>query len=316
MRRAHFVNRATNRLHRRAAGFTLVELLVVIAIIGLLIGMLLPAIQAAREAARRMSCTNNLKQIGLALQNYHGQHKYFPPSAPLYFKSQEPSISWRVMILPFLEETSVYQEIEPTKDGGATNWNAQTRVIDVYHCPSGERPASNSGILVQSNYAAISGAFRGTLRINLEKSVCGDIYTNGIFYPNSRTKISRITDGTSHTLAVGERMYFFLNWMDGATYAGNLPTPTRICSEAASNVRFPINSDHQTVGYWKGDSDAPTGALKDLLQNDLFFASKHSGGANFCLADGSVHLVRDTIDFTVFQDLSTKNGEEVVQDAL
>src|SRR5687768_13343648 len=110
MRQAHTVLRAANRLRRRVPGFTLVELLVVIAIIGLLIGLLLPAIQAARESARRMSCTNHLKQIGLALHNYHSQNKRFPPSAPFYFKAGDPSISWRVMILPFLEETNTYEE--------------------------------------------------------------------------------------------------------------------------------------------------------------------------------------------------------------
>jgi prepilin-type N-terminal cleavage/methylation domain-containing protein len=314
MRQAHTVLRAANRLRRRVIGFTLVELLVVIAIIGLLIGLLLPAIQAARESARRMSCTNHLKQIGLALHNYHSQHKHFPPSAPFYFKAGDPSISWRVMILPFLEETNIYQEISPTKDGGAKSWNAQTRVLDVYHCPSAERPPSNSGILVQSNYAAVSGAYRGNELIELEKSVCGDIYTNGIFYPESPTKIAKITDGASHTLAVGERMYFFLNWMDGATYAGKLPTPTRICTEAAMNVRFPLNSNHQTVGYWVGDFNAPSGASKNLLQNDLFFASKHPGGVNFCVADGSVQFLTDSIDFIVFQDLATKSGDEVVQE--
>src|SRR4051794_2941556 len=96
---------------RKGGAFTLVELLVVIAIIGILLGILLPAVQAAREASRSASCTNNLKQIGLALQNYHSQYKRFPPAAPLLTKERDPSISWRVMILPFIEQLPLYGQI-------------------------------------------------------------------------------------------------------------------------------------------------------------------------------------------------------------
>jgi prepilin-type N-terminal cleavage/methylation domain-containing protein len=297
-------------IRRQIGGFTLVELLVVIAIIGVLLGLLLPALQAAREAARRSSCTNNLKQIGLALQNYHGQYKHFPPAAPLFIRDIEPSIGWRVMILPFLEETSVYQEIGPTPDGGAAKWTPQRRVIDVYVCPSNERPVSNGTTLVEAHYAAISGAYRGSDRFDLEDSICGDIYKNGIFYPESRTTIAKITDGTSHTLAVGERRCIWRDWMDGATRIG-MP-PTEICTEAAKNIRFPINADPNVFGYYKFDDTAPAGAKKDVLLNDLYFASRHPGGAHFCIADGSVQFVQDSIDFSVYQDLSTRNGDEIV----
>jgi prepilin-type processing-associated H-X9-DG protein len=284
---------------------------VVIAIIGLLLGILLPAVQAAREAARRASCTNNLKQIGLALQNYHSQNRHFPPAAPFYSREMDPSISWRVMILPFLEETAVYQEIAPTPDGGATSWKARGLALDVYLCPSNERPVSGPSVQVKAQYAAVSGAYRGNLRMDLEDSFCGDIYTNGIFYPNSRTTISKITDGTSHTLAVGERLYVFRDWMDGATWLGR--PPKEICTEAAKNVRFPINADQATYGYYVFDESAPADGKKEMLLNDLFFASKHSSGANFSLADGSVQFLSDSIDFTLYQDLSTRNGEEVLQ---
>src|SRR6185369_3411099 len=94
-------------------GFTLVELLVVIAIIGILLGLLLPAVQAAREASRRNRCANNLKQIGLALQNYHNSHRNFPPLAPLLDKDKDPSISWRVMILSEIEEDALFRQINP-----------------------------------------------------------------------------------------------------------------------------------------------------------------------------------------------------------
>lgn len=303
--------RCANRQFARRTGFTLVELLVVIAIIGILLGILLPAVQAAREASRRSSCVNNVKQIGLALQNYHVQYKRFPPGSRMLEREFDPGISWRVLILPFLEEDAVYQQIKPLKNGDATNWTPELFARPTYVCPSAEPPISNGTQKVWAHYAAVSGAYRGNQRLDLEDDNCGDIYTNGIFYPESRTSTARITDGTSHTLALGERQYVFHTWMDGASWTGGSP-PTEICTEASKNVRYPINSNLATLGYYKFDFQAPA-ADRRLLLNDLFFDSKHSGGANFGMADGSVQFVPDSIDFTVFQDLSTKNGEEVVQ---
>ena len=294
-------------------GFTLIELLVVITIIGVLLGLLIPAVQSAREAARRTSCTNNLKQIGVALQSFHAQNGRFPPAAPLHERESDASVSWRVMILPFMEEQPIYQEIAPLPDGGAKSWGPQLWAINLYICPSAPPPVNNGTALVEAHYAAVAGAYRGDDRIDLEDSFCGDIYTNGIFYPDSRTSIAEITDGTSHTLAVGERLYNFLDWMTVATYEGK--PPTEICTEAAKNVRFPINADQNVYGYYKYDFRAPAGAPRTMLLNDLFFASQHPGGAQFCLADGSVQFLSETINFTLFQDLATKDGEEVVEHA-
>jgi prepilin-type N-terminal cleavage/methylation domain-containing protein/prepilin-type processing-associated H-X9-DG protein len=285
-------------------GFTLVELLVVITIIGILLGLLLPAIQAAREAARRNGCSNNLHQLGIALHGYHGIYGRFPPGSHLHTKPQLPSISWRMMILPQLEESNVYEQSNLTPDGGAGNL-PRTTLINAFVCPS--VPPPEPGKNVSSNYSGIGGAARVGELITLEHIACGDLFINGIFYPNSHTRIAQILDGTSKTLAIGERTYVFHDWTAGATWLGN--PKTLICSGASSNVRYPINADVNQLGYYVGDTSAPP-ALKKMLDNDLFFGSAHPGMAQFCYADGSVRPLYETIDFTVFEGLSTISDGE------
>jgi prepilin-type N-terminal cleavage/methylation domain-containing protein/prepilin-type processing-associated H-X9-DG protein len=293
----------------RPRGFTLVELLVVITIIGLLLGLLLPAIQQARESARRTSCGNNLRQIGVGLQTFHAQHKRFPPGSRLLPRQFDPGVSWRVLILPFVEQTALYNLIGPTTEGDAANWNPQTRPVPGYNCPSLESPTDDGKTLVQSNYAAVSGAYRGEQRIDLEDKNCGDVYVNGIFYPESRTRVGDILDGTSRTLAVGEKTYIFRDWMDGAMHLGS--PATMICTEASKNVRYPINASREQYGYYAYDFAAPPGASKVLLLNDLTFDSRHPGGAHFNLADGSVQFFSDATEFAVLQDMATAADGEV-----
>jgi prepilin-type N-terminal cleavage/methylation domain-containing protein/prepilin-type processing-associated H-X9-DG protein len=297
-------------------GFTLVELLVVIAVIGILLGLLLPAVQAAREAARRTTCANNLKQIGLALHNYESQYKSFPSGSHLNRDEREAGISWRVMVLPFIEQGVLYSEIEPLNTGGARNFSAETQFIDTYHCPSAEAHLSSDVAHFLSNYAGVTGANLIDPRFDLEDAACGDIFSDGVLYPLSRTRIARITDGTSQTLAVGERLYVVAqenSWMSGATWKkGSGPNQpfTRICTGAVKNVRYPINADPKQFGYFKGDFSVPP-ADRKILMNDLYFGSNHPGGAQFTFADGSVHFIEDSIDFTIFQDLATMRGGEV-----
>ena len=280
-----------------------------ITIISILIALLLPAIQAAREAARRSSCSNNLRQLGIALQTYHDVCRRFPPGAHLHTTPNQRSISWRVMILPQLEENVMYQRIDPTPDGGATNWDSEEVAVSPYLCPSAEPPTTR---LKPSQYSGVMGPGRGDYRMNLTGS-CGDVFTDGMFFPGSRTRIAKIEDGTSHTLAVGERVYQVIwPWVDGATAnsAGGV-SATRICTNAMSNIKYPLNAKPDEFGYYVGDFDAPDPALKKIPLNDLYFASLHTGGAQFCYADGSVHMLSEAIDFTVFGDMSTIAGGEV-----
>jgi prepilin-type N-terminal cleavage/methylation domain-containing protein len=289
------------------AAFTLVELLIVITIIGVLLGLLLPAVQSAREAARRIQCANNLHQLGVAIQVYHAAHGRFPTGARLHAEDLKRSIGWRVFILPQLEEAALYDKIHPQPDGGALDQSPRLQQLDVYTCPSAERQ-DDATAAKRSNYSGVTGAGRDGYVIDLDDTICGDVFTDGVFFPESRTRIAQIIDGTSHTTAIGERIYLFNleDWMIGATRQGE--PPTEICMGSTRNVRFEINARR----YFLGDSNQPSGIPNNELVrlNDLYFGSAHPGIAQFCFADGSVQTLAETIDFTVFQDLATIAGGE------
>ncbi len=291
-------------------GFTLVELLVVISIIGVLVALLLPAVQAARESARRNSCMNHLRQQGLAIQSYHGQEGHFPSGGRLHDIASQTGVSWRVLVLPLLEQTPLYDKIGPTPNGGATNFiQPQAEMPVLFRCPSTEPAVVGISSLQISNYWGVAGAPREGEGRDLEDVVCGDLYENGVFYPGSKTSIAVITDGTSNTLAIGERNYAFRAWMTGSTWFG-VPK-VRVCAEAANQVRYPINASHERWGYFVGHNPLPPGGERKMLLNNLHFGSLHPGGANFALADGSVHFLPEDIDFTLFEELATVAGGEI-----
>jgi prepilin-type N-terminal cleavage/methylation domain-containing protein/prepilin-type processing-associated H-X9-DG protein len=290
----------------RKCGFTLVELLVVIAIIGILIALLLPAVQAARESSRGMHCQNNLKQMGIATLAYHNNKQAFPPGARMHQLQGRKSISWRVLILPYLEETPLSDLISPTSDGGAVNWTPEMQLLSLYICPTEEEQTAPIKL---SHYAGVGGAGRNNGLIDLEDDLCGDLFTDGMYFPGSNTRISKVTDGTSHTTAIGEHTYVFFSWMLGATWLG-IPHQ-EICGDSTSNIRYPINASHSQFGYYVSDTHAPASGPFTIVVNDLYFGSKHPGGANFCFADGSVHMLTDTMDFSIYQDLATIAGGEM-----
>ena len=287
------------------AAFTLVELLVVITIISVLVGLLLPAVQAAREASRRTSCGNNLKQLGLALQSYHDQFGAFPPGSRFHETDRMPGISWRVLLLPYIEQAPLYEAISPLPNGGAADWTATYQELRLLSCPSAERSPTAAKA---SHYDSVAGAGRGEHVWDLEDATCGDLALDGVLYPASHTRMAQIVDGTSHTVTIGERIYALTDWMTGASRLGH--PPQRICSGASKNVRYPINANHRRFGYFVGDRTAPTGADLSMQFNDVFFGSEHGGGAQFAFADGSVHFLAEDIEFLTLQDLSTIQGGE------
>jgi hypothetical protein len=181
--------------------------------------------------------------------------------------------------------------------------------VPLFHCPS----AANApyGELKKSNYSGVAGAYRNNEWMDLRDRLFGDICINGIFFPESRVSIPKIEDGTSHTLAIGERTYIFCGWATGAVWIG---APSREIDNCASkNIRYPVNADHGQFGYATSDLDAPPGNTVWMLTNNLPFGSDHIGGAQFCYADTSVRMISEEIDFTVLEDLATIAGHEVIR---
>ena len=271
----NFVQLKSSKVEQKR-GFTLIELLVVIAIIAILVALLLPAVQQAREAARRSSCKNNLKQIGLALHNYHDIHRVFPPGA-----IGASNISGWAFILPQIEQTAAYDlwDFSLSQSHG-NNLAARIIPIDTYFCPSKPRPdGNNSSTNAYGDYVFSSGS--GNINNGTDKQ--------GMFNRNSKVKMRDVTDGTSNTFAVGEKETSHSSSINSFQYRwgwhGTRTTKTH-------GINFEI------TGTWNDDT--------------ANFGSEHTGGAHFAFVDGSVHFLSENLDFTLYQNLSDKADGEVV----
>ncbi|MGI6414908.1 MAG: DUF1559 domain-containing protein [Thermoguttaceae bacterium] len=273
---------------RNPRGFTLVELLVVIAIIGILIALLLPAVQAAREAARRSQCTNNLKQIGLALHNYHDVVGRFP-AAWYRIPTQEkrPGWAWGTMLLPYLEQGALYDQLAVTTGidfPAPANATTQTAVT-AYHCPSARDANINPSRenFGKSNYKPIMGTVSYT-------SMPTTTLPNGVFGASTAFQFRDIVDGTSNTFAFGETYQGRLTEAKPTSYLGAIwPGLTTTVGWGGGGGYLANNVDRRINGL-----------------SEHAFASPHPGGMMFVFCDASVHYIAETIDGTAMEILAKK----------
>jgi prepilin-type N-terminal cleavage/methylation domain-containing protein len=321
----------------RRRGFTLVELLVVIAIIGILVGLLLPAVQAAREAARRMSCSNNVKQICLSMHNYHDTYKTFPYGS-FNLREAWPSngTNWRVLIMPFIEQGNVHRSLAFTTTshfmgGGAAGADAfkdnlvlRNLIIPTYRCPSTPiepfeiAPVSNNnGTALNASYVGIQGAARpvpGT-DPNIGTRDCGHGWSceNGILFPNGTTNMANITDGTSNSILISDQSGLVNKVNRTSNYYGawyGSRHPRRITDPAGCGDLWQTGTT--CVRFAPNSNIVQTGATEAMYRNNTVINSLHTGGVQVGLADGSVQFIGDTIDFLTLKRLCCRyDGEPV-----
>jgi prepilin-type N-terminal cleavage/methylation domain-containing protein len=313
----------------RRRAFTLIELLVVIGIISVLIGLLLPAVQKVREAATRLQCQNKLKQIGLACHSYHDAngrlppaYVFVPPTDPgkprsgaqkafdrlppdLYLDPTDPGWGWAVFLLPYLEQGNVYRRIDFDKAVTSPSLYGTTdQPLAVYTCPADRQtgPYMVLSMLQKwvvrastNSYVACYGA-EGILAAYPDKG-------NGVFYRNSRTALGEIPDGTSQTIAVGERAALFARapWSGAISNGAVWTTPDAPVYVASAQPA-------QTMVMARVGRKP----LNDTWSEAYDFFSPHPTANHFVFCDGSVHPIRFGTDIRVVQALATRDGGEPV----
>ncbi|EAQ80334.1 DUF1559 domain-containing protein [Blastopirellula marina] len=282
--------------------FTLVELLVVIAIIGVLIALLLPAVQQAREAARRMSCTNNIKQLVLALHNYESSFLVFPTGRVgcdgACDPKSGPSTSGFVLMLPQIEQGALYDQFAPYGPGSAFPGNLPSTVLsqrpDAFVCPSSIMPPSvtlSGKEWATSSYAFCSGHYGPDQGIGAK--VKWD--NSGLFIYRDSRKISDATDGLSNLFVIGE------------VVDGDKPTSSNRWA-IGSRLLDSLRSTRNPVNTLPGMGEVHKPYDHDL---NAAFASRHPGGANFGFGDGSVKFIPETINLTVYRNLGRRDSGKV-----
>ena len=284
--------------HKRR-GFTLIELLVVIAIIAILISLLLPAVQQARAAARRTQCKNNLKQIGLAMHNYHDVYRSFPIGTNSQFYGP------MVAILPYLEETQVQDLYDfdlyytDPENADAINTNVAT-----YLCPSMNLPRQVPDQVCDEPGAPTSyGLSMGTHNAAVPGTVTDGMFTgyDALYTAPRSIRLREVTDGTTNTILAGEFNYRLEDYLWSAFS----------CVARAGEIRWGAHRwapgyPGVSLGTTEGDFNV------NLYSNVETWRSDHPGGAQFLLVDGSVHFISESIDAEILDTMAARNDGEVL----
>lgn len=332
-------------MKHRKNGFTLVELLVVIAIIGILIGMLLPAVQQVREAARRSACSNNSRQLVLAMLNYESSNQRFPPAINSEFDrgraDAQPIIGrpsnaddgsqqgWGFFILPFLEQDAMFQQYQTATSNGDDDWYlvvdpngrlVASQVIPSFLCPSDASPdgdfnlslthesAPDSQMYAKSNFVAAIGAGDHVETRRLTGQI-----TWGIMATNSRTTFADIQDGSSNTIIIGERASR-TETESGAVGSdieafGAIWAGRILNSQRNERGRF---SNDTCVGRLTTDDDSRSWGVNGTRSSDGLIGSFHPGGGHATFADGSTHFLVDNTALDTLKSLAAMAEGSVV----
>ncbi len=324
----------------RRRGFTLIELLVVIAIIGILLGLLLPAVQKVRESAARAQCINNLKQIGLALQNYHDSNGVFPPgyidgnTNPNSTPDNDvgPGWGWASFVLPYVEQQNVYNQINFSVGVGlGSNAAISQLTLKIHICPSDgyQDPFTvwpAAVVVAHGNYVGCNGweecfwGAGGNPQGGSGADGLAGAYGQGgvgLFFRNSKNRIANVTDGLSNTIVVGERCaaHSPSTWT-GAVTGGRCPAwmATVPWTTPYSPPPGPAydNADYdEALVLAHGNATHLPSADFPIYDPDTFWSMHTGRGANFLFGDGSVHFLSSAIDPLTYQYLCTIAGGEV-----
>jgi prepilin-type N-terminal cleavage/methylation domain-containing protein len=326
MSRSHFGS--------KRSAFTLVELLVVIAIIGVLVALLLPAVQAAREAANRMSCGNNLKQIGIGVHNYHDTTKALPDAGSRRSTPNsivQPNISWHVSILPFMEESAMYDQFNQAlgwnstvvNPSGLSNGALSTMDPGIYICPSAGRTMVYSASETSGGAKCFTAHYLGILGpvgvipnsnpaanypLRNDTAGHGGFATSGIICraTDAENNFASIIDGTSNTFLVGESAF-------ARSKAGVVNTSRRAWSRGCGGLANHAYGDSACASAKNLNSGINVEVYGSGNFNMVSMGSEHPGVAQFLMGDGSVRSVSETVDMTVYRAAGSRDQGESLQ---